>query len=189
MLEKTANFFWRIAGWKTFAAGVLIYFVFGGYVMPNGAKHFNELSGKEVQVMDLQFSYTPEKARSIISDYKVEARNYAIKFGLIADTIYPLAYTFLFIIIMAWIFKSLAVYGFSFRFIHLFPLSILLADYAENLNLVRLFRNFPDITNAQIQMASAFTTLKWSLLVVQVLIILGGLGILLYKKMVMTKFH
>jgi hypothetical protein len=182
MLEKTANFFWRIAGWKTFVAGVLIYLVFGGYVMPNGAKHFSELSGKEVQVMDLQFSYTPEKARSIIGDYSEDAKNYAINFGLIADTIYPIAYTFLFIIIMAWIFKSLAVYGFNFRFIHLFPLSILLADYAENLNLVRLFRNFPDITDAQIQMASAFTTLKWSLLILQVVIVFAGIGLLVYKR-------
>ena len=186
MLEKTANFFWRIAGWKTFVAGILIYFVFGGYVMPNGAKHFSELSGKEVQVMDLQFSYKPEKARSIIGDYSEDAKKYAINFGLIADTIYPIAYTFLFIIIMAWIFKSLAVYGFSVRFIHLFPFTILLADYAENLNLVRLFRNFPDITDAQIQMASAFTTLKWSLLVVQVLLVFGALGLLLYKR-AMTK--
>ena len=71
MLNKIAEFFWRIAGLKTFLTALLIYIAFAGGVMRTGLQQIQQISGKPVQVLDLQFSYTPEKARAIIGEYNV----------------------------------------------------------------------------------------------------------------------
>lgn len=152
--------------------------------MPQGVKMFQEISGKpDIQVLDLQFCYSPEKARSIISDYGEEGRGLAIKFGLIADTVYPMTYTFYFIIILTWILKGLSVYGIRYKNLHLFPLLILLVDYLENINLANLFRTYPSFSDVQVHIASFFTSLKWSLVGVLAVLILCALIWLLQKKL------
>ena len=184
MLNKLSDFFWNIADWKTFLLGFILYMIFGGYIMPQGVRMFQEVSGKsDVQVMDLQFCYSPEKARSIIGDYGHEGRTLAVKFGLIADTVYPMAYTFYFIIILTWILKGLSAYGVRYKHVHLFPLLILLIDYCENINLANLFRTYPNFSDMQVYIASFFTSLKWSLVGVLAVLILCALIWLLQKKL------
>ena len=182
MIEKISDFFWRIANWKTFLLGLIVYLIFGGYVMPHGAKTFNDLSGKKVEVMDLQFFYTPEKAREIISQYSDAARNFAIQFGLMADTVYPVAYTFLFLIITTLIFKGLAKYNITYKYLHLFPLIILPVDYFENICVATLFKTYPNFSNGLAYLATFFTTLKWSLVILLLLIVIAGLITLAVKQ-------
>ncbi len=184
MLHKLSTFFWRIAGWKAFLLGFFLYMFFGGYIMPEGVKMFQEISGKtDIQVLDLQFCYSPEKARSIISNYGDEGRGLAIKFGLIADTFYPMAYTFLFTIILTLILKSLSGYGIIYKYLHLSPFLILITDYCENISVANLFRTYPNFSDTQVRIASFLTSLKWSLLGVLCVLILCSLIWLLQKKL------
>ncbi len=175
MLNRIADFFWRIAGWKTFLAGLLLDMFFNLVILPWGSATFNKLSDKQVQVMDLKFSYSPEIARTIIGDYSPAARNFAIKFGLIADTLYPMAYTFFFIITAAWILKALAGYNIRIKYLHLFPGLILAADYLENLNIANLMALYPNFSDTQVYISSFFTSLKWSLVGILMAIILSAL--------------
>jgi hypothetical protein len=187
MLQKIADFFWRIAGLKTFIAALLIYIVFAGYVMPHGAQRIQEISGKKVEILDLQFTYTPEKAKGIIAEYGETGRDCAAKFELIGDTLYPVAYTFLFLIIMGWLFKSLAAYGFKIRLIHLFPLLIIMADYNENACIIRMLKNYPGFSDELVNLSSFFTSLKWCLLAAQTFIIGIALWLLTFYKMTRGK--
>ena len=183
MIEKIVDGFRTIASLKSFLIGLGVYLLFGAYIMPQGAKKYQEISGKKVEILDLQYSYAPEKARTIINSYGADGRAFAIKFGLLADTLYPLVYTFLFIIILALIYKSLDKYGVVSKNIHLFPILILVADYCENIGVAVLLYKYPNISDTQINVVSAFTSLKWSLVIILALIALGGLGTLLYCKL------
>jgi hypothetical protein len=183
MLDKIAEFFWRIAGLKTFLAGLLIYLVFGGYIMPHGLQQIQQINGKPVKVLDLQFSYTPEKARTIIGEYNEPGRNFAANFELIADGLYPVAYTFLFLMIMGWVFKSLSVYGVHVRYIHLMPFLVMLVDYGENACIITMLKSFPNFSDNVAWLSSLFTSLKWSLLVVETLIIAAAIWLLTFYRM------
>ncbi|HLP21050.1 MAG TPA: hypothetical protein VK174_12145 [Chitinophagales bacterium] len=182
MIRKVSAYFLRIANWKTFVAALLLYLLFGAYVMPQGAKAFEANSGKKVEILDLQFHYTPEQARSIIADYGDAGRSFAIKFGLIADTLYPLAYTFFFLMITSLIFKGLINKGTRTGNLHLFPLFILVVDYCENIGIANLMNSYPNFTDTEVHVASFFTSLKWCLVVGLALITIGALIILLLKK-------
>jgi hypothetical protein len=183
MLQRLSDYLLSIANRKTFAAALVVYLVFGAYVMPQGAKKFEEISGKKVEILDLQLSYSPDKAKAILADYNDAGRAFAIKFGLIADTVYPLAYTFLFLIITAMIFKGLANYNVRTGYLHLFPLLILPVDYLENISLVNLMTSYPNLSDASIHIASAFTSLKWGLVGILAFITLGGLALLAVKRL------
>lgn len=183
MINKIAIFFWEIASWKTFLAGLILYLFFGGYVMPAGVKAFEETSGHKVEILDLQFSYSLERATSIISDYSDSGRKLAIKFGLIADTIYPLSYTFFFTIMFTLILKALSNYGIRYRYLHLFPLLILVTDYFENIGLATMFFYYPNFSNTHVVVTSLLTTTKWSLLILLGVMMIAGLIALTYQKL------
>ena len=183
MLNKIAEFFWRIAGLKTFLTALLIYIAFAGGVMRTGLQQIQQISGKPVQVLDLQFSYTPEKARAIIGEYNEASRNFAAMFELVGDSIYPIVYTFLFLMIMGWLFKSLSVYGVRVRYIHLLPFLVMLADYGENTCIITMLKTFPNFSDNVAWLSSLFTSLKWSLLIVETLIIGAGVWLLTFYRM------
>jgi hypothetical protein len=183
MIQKISTFFLSIANWKTFAGALIVYLVFGAYVMPHGAKKIEELSGKKIEILDLQFSYSPGKAKAILADYNDASRSFAIKFGLIADTIYPLAYTFFFLVITSMIFKGLLNRGVKTGYLHLFPLLILPLDYLENVCIVNLMKNFPAISDMQVHMASFFTSVKWIFVAALAAIIIYGLARLSIKSL------
>ena len=181
MIQKTLNNFWQAANGKTFFAALVVYIFFGAVVMPAGAKKVSEVSRKKVEILDLQFSYSPEMARHIISEYSDSGRKYAIQFGLIADTFYPISYTFLFVVLTAWIFK--AIDPIKFKRVLLLPLVIPVVDYGENLNIALLMYGYPQLHDWQVHLSSLFTSLKWILVVLQVLVIVGALLWLICKKL------
>lgn len=182
MIRKVSAYFLRIANWKTFVAALLLYILFAGFIMKRGAQAFEDISGKKVEILDLQFHYTPEQARSIIADYGDAGRSFAIKFGLIADALYPLAYTFFFLMITSLIFKGLINKGTRTGNLHLFPLFILVVDYCENVGIANLMNSYPNFTDTEVHIASFFTSLKWCLVIGLALITVGALTILLLKK-------
>lgn len=187
MIQKIADFFWRVAGRNTFIAALLVYLVFGLYIMPTGLAKIQELSGKKVEVLDLQFTYTPEKARAIAASYGDAGRDFAARFEMLGDGLYPLVYTFLFLIILAWVFKSLAPYGIRVRYIHLLPLLVMFADYGENTCIISILKNYPNISDQLAMASSFFTSLKWSLLIVVTLVIGVSLWMLTFYRMTRGK--
>ena len=183
MLNRISDFFWRISGWKTFAVGLLLYIFFAVVMMQQGAAMIQQICGKKVEIFDLQFTYTPERAHEILSQYNEAGRSFAATFTMLADSIYPVSYTFLFLMIMGWLFKSLAVYGFRVRYIHLLPFLVMVFDYSENAGIVTMLKNYPDFTDGTVIVTSLFTSLKWSLLAVETFIIGAGLWLLTFYRM------
>ena len=187
MLQKIAGYFWRSAGIKTFMAALLLYLVFGGFVMPKGTQTIWQICGKKVEILDLQFNYTPERARAILSEYNEAGRDFAAKFSLIGDTLYPIVYTFLFLIMASWLFKSLAAYGFRIRYVHLLPLLVMIADYCENAGIITMLKAYPGFSDTLVIITSFFTSLKWSLLVLLAFILGAAIWLLTFYRITRGK--
>jgi hypothetical protein len=182
-MKTISDFLIRIAGWRTFVAALLVYLIFGLYIMPHGLARIQQLSRKKVEVLDLQFSYTPERARSILAEYTDESRAFTIRFNAIDDGLYPIVYTFLILIMMAWLSRSLTAYGVRAGYLHLLPFVVMLSDYSENTCIITMLRKYPDVPDWLVRLSSCFTTIKWSLLGLEALMILGGLSLIAYYRM------
>lgn len=187
MLQTISAFFWRIAGLKTFLSALVLYLFFGGYVMPTGLKTMQEMAGKPVEVLDLQFYYTEADAKAILSEYGPELLKRAAVFEVIADSLYPIVYTYLFIIMLAWLYKSVAVYRPVVAHIHLLPFVVMLADYCENTGIVRMLLTYPDFGATLPGITTVFTMLKWSVLGLEGVLIVFGLWLLFYFRVVKNK--
>jgi len=183
MFYKISDWFRQIAGVKTFWLAIAIYLVFGAFIMPFGAAHISSLAGKPVKIVDLQMSgYSPNDVRTIIGMYTNEARHFSWLFTAIADSLYPFAYTFLYIIIIAWVFKPLAKTHAYYTHVHLFPLIAMGADFCENACIITMFRTYPNFSDLLVHVSSTLTVFKWIMAGAQTLLILWGLILLLVKR-------
>lgn len=183
MLIKVSEWFRQIAGLKMFCIAVAIYLVFGAFIMPFGAAHISKLAGKPVQIVDLQMGgYSPTDVRAIISMYTDEARHFSWLFTLIADSLYPFAYTFLYIIIIAWVFKPVAKTHAYYTHVHLFPLIAMGADFCENACIIAMFRTYPNFSDLLVHTSSTLTMFKWITIGIQTALVLWGIILLLLNR-------
>jgi hypothetical protein len=184
-MKRISEFFIDKAGLKLFIAALLVYIAFAGGVMNSGAKYMSQLSGTEVEILDLQMTgYNMDSVNSILSKYSPEARRFSVKFSLIADSVYPVVYTFLFIVILTWVMKSGNHGTMLSRYLHLVPLLTFFVDYAENAAIVSVVSSFPEQTLGQVQLASTLTITKWLSIVVQILVLAAALA-----KLVANRLH
>ena len=174
VFTKLSGFFLRWASGPIVITALLVYMAMAGGLMSWGERTIQDMSGKKVQILDLCFSYTPEQARQYLSEYSPEARIFAAKFNLIADTIYPISYAFFFAILLAWVFKPLRESLPACRNIHLLPLAILIFDYMENICVINMLTKFPDISDGLIRQGSGLTSIKWILVGITVFSVLAG---------------
>lgn len=175
MLQTISAFFWRISTWKTFVVALLAYVLWGGLVMTKGMQHIQDLCGQKVEILDLQFHSSPENTRAILGSYTAEAKQFVMVFGLVFDTIYPLVYGFLFIVTGCLIFRKRKEKFPWLFYLPLLPLLIIVVDYAENINIASLLYTFSSVSDIRINITSAFSSLKWILVVVEALLLFGGL--------------
>lgn len=185
---KISRFFSRIANFKTFIVATVIYVFFAAVVMKQGADTISEKAGKKVEIFDLQVTgYSPARAAEIQADYNPEAREYAAMFNLVADSLYPFAYTFLYIILLAWVYKTLVPTNKLYTHIHLLPLSTMLIDYSENACIISMMRKYPNVSDTLVNISSTFTLIKWGTLAVTTIVVIWGWGLLVYYKLKASK--
>ena len=140
-----------------------LMFVFNIFIMPS-------LAGSEnIIPLDLQFAYTPERAYELMDSYSDEAREQYVMGEITKDVAYPVVYT---------LFMSLTLmllYPTNWKLAWL-PYVIFLADMLENTGIVTMLLNYPAQLTMVAWATSIFSTIKWSLVLIVVLIIIAGLG-------------
>lgn len=114
--------------------------------------------------LDLQFSYTPEKAYQLLAQFSAEdLKTYQIV-ELTVDVVYPLLYGF---------FLSLLIFQFRKNYVlAIVPLLAILADFFENTGIALLISSLPKQLNTVASITSFFSSLKWSLIFISFLLIL-----------------
>jgi hypothetical protein len=178
MFPQYVNFVVKTATGKMAIGLLILYFIFNAAVMGWGAKHINSLSGKEVQVLDLCLTgYSPAEVNQYLSEYTPEARAFAANFNAIADTAYPIVYTIMLTVVLAWVYKSRIQLNKSYRYLLLLPLLMMVLDFLENYHIIAMLRLFPAIPEEIIKAGSMLTVAKWGMFGVILVIILLGLAL------------
>jgi len=178
MFQQYVNFVVKQSTGKTAIFVLIVYIIFNAAVMGWGAKHINSLSGKEVQVLDLCLTgYSPTEANAYLKDYSPEARNFAATFNAVADTAYPIVYTIMLSVVLAWVYKSRIQLNKSYGYMLLLPLLMMVLDFLENYHIIAMLRRYPAIPEEIIKAGSILTVAKWGMFGVILVIILLGLAL------------
>ncbi|MDP8268414.1 MAG: hypothetical protein P9L97_06785 [Candidatus Tenebribacter davisii] len=125
-------------------------------------------------LLDLQLSYSSEEAYNILAKYNDEELKEYIIGELTVELIYPIVYTLFF---SFFIFKLSKKNIFSFL-----PLLIMFSDYFENIGIVTIINYYPQKLPNIVTLTSLFTSLKWILVAISILLILVLLITKLYKQ-------
>ena len=117
--------------------------------------------------LDLKFAYTADEAYLALGSMNWELRNVYRVVVWFLDMPYIFVYTLLFTGILLKLWRSRKVVWLT--------LSIFLMDLLENLLVLRLLKTFPGRSEVLAILCSFFSTAKWTLVIIMVLMIFIGL--------------
>jgi hypothetical protein len=120
-----------------------------------------------LQPLDLQFSYSPDRAYELLGAFNETERFCYMITELTLDVLYPLVYGMLLSFILFMLHKNLKIAK--------LPFDVVIIDYLENIGIVIMLLNYPTKINWLVSLTGIFTTLKWLFLVVILMLILWGL--------------
>jgi len=169
-MKTLSTFLHRIANWKSLVISLALYLLFPAYILKNAEAKINELAGKPVGIIDLTIGFNPQKTLDMVAGYGDEARTYYARTEMTTDVAYPIAYVFLFGIILSLLYRNT-----SYARVNTLPFVMLLLDYAENVCIVKLLQSFPQQSVTVATFCEAFKLLKWVVFGAIILLIVGGL--------------
>jgi hypothetical protein len=151
-----------------------LYLLLTFVVFPFITGELGRLSGG-ASMLDMQFSYTPQQAFQAVEAYGEQGRPlYGIS-SLTADLLYPVVYSLLLALVMIYTFRRAFSPQSPLQGTVYLPFFTALADYLENASVVVLLASYPQRPEAVAQAANVFTSLKWGLLLVSMLLAVIGI--------------
>jgi hypothetical protein len=159
-----------------FLAGVCVILVMG--VFPLATGRLAELSGG-VRLIDMEIGYTPSRAFQMVAAYGEQGRPLYILTTLAADLVFPLAYGLLFALLIVVTYRRAFPASRLVRFLVLFPFAAAGFDLLENACIVILLASHPAQWTWVAQLAGLFTLVKWSFVIMSVVLVsVGAAGVI-----------
>ena len=134
-----------------------------------------------VGLPDNQFYFTPVQFFERLQDYGENGRQAYLIMLATADIIYPLLFTIFLSFSITLALKQSFPLASPIRRTQLFPLSMLLFSYIENLSLALLINLYPSQPIWLAWFASANNTLKWCFAFFSAIALIMGIGKLLFS--------
>jgi hypothetical protein len=135
-----------------------------------------------VGALDLLIVYTPDKAYDMISAYGQQGRQYYATIALTLDTIFPPLLALTFSLILASLFhRAFSSEGVLQRAV-LVPVAAMTADLLENVGIVAMLLSYPRKLPAVALLASAFSTVKWTAVAAEAVLVIIGLAAWLIQR-------
>lgn len=172
-MKKLSKFFYAKASGYLVLVFLALQFIFSGAILPYFQKQFDPELNRGL--MDLSFSFTPEKGYSIIESYGEKGRDVYLFVESFVDVIYPIAYTIAFILLVSFLFKKNEWNMQRFAILNVIPIGGLVFDLFENLGIIQMLRVFPEKIDFWATFASNSGLIKWIFAGITVLMILCGL--------------
>jgi len=148
------------------ANGKNALFLLGMVVLINVLLVLSMGGNPDLKPLDLQLTYSPEKAYELLSAYNESERFRYILVETTLDLVYPIVYTLLFSFVLFMLHRNLQIAK--------FPFLITILDFIENGGIVTLLVNYPNELHGVARFTSVFTTLKWTTLGLTLVLILWG---------------
>lgn len=162
-----SKFFQKYATWRNVA------FLLGLIALLNVLLFWSFNSNPELNPLDMRFSYSPEKAYQILSEYSDDERSRYILVELTLDILYPIVYSLCISFVLFLLHKSTRIAK--------VPLLLIAIDFAENILIVTLLSYYPTKLPTIVSFASFFTSMKWLLLLICALLLVYGLVRKIFK--------
>jgi hypothetical protein len=151
-----------------------IFAVYSLGVMGPAYRRIEALSGG-VRAIDFLIIYSPEKAYDMIGAYGQQGRQYYATIALTLDTIFPLALALVLSLVLAYVFhRAYSREGVLQRAV-LVPPAAMAADLLENISIATMLLMYPRRLPAVALLASAFSTVKWTTVSAEAVLVVVGL--------------
>ncbi|HEV7350525.1 hypothetical protein [Telluribacter sp.] len=179
--------FLQLSGWfyRQATGRIVLFFLalqiaFNVLVFPN----LQARMGGDTQAnpLDLRFGFTAEEAYAYLDSLGAEGRDVYQWTEQVADGVYPIVYTLLLIFLITYFFKKVFAEGSLWRRFNLLPFLVMLADFLENIGIVTMLNHFPEQAEGAAQLAATANLLKWSFFPIMIILVLIGLGGVIYYK-------
>jgi len=113
-----------------------------------------------LESLDTRWSYTRFDVAQLFSALNTNGQRLYKDF-LLMETIYPLIYGSLLIMSMVYLKGKMGRLGKITAWMSFLPLSVVLLDYAENINTWQMLASFPTLSESAVRFGSTVTMLKW----------------------------
>ena len=145
-----------------------VYFVMLFHTIPSVQAY-----APDIKIFDLSPSgYSYHYAIKLLSALGDEGRKQYLNTQLTLDFIYPALFSISSSLLLAWVFLKRYVKGSRIFYSCLVPICAGIFDYLENIQIVVMVVNFPDISNTQVVLSSVFTIAKSALTTIFFLVLL-----------------
>lgn len=172
--QRVLDTIFRWATWRNVLVlwGILV--AFNLLVMGPAYRRIETFSGG-VRAIDFLIVYRPEKVYDMIAAYGPAGRRYYATIALTLDTLFPLLLALSFDLTLARVYRR----GFSRAgVLHralLVPVAAMIADLLENAAITTMLLSYPQRLRAAALLASSFSTVKWTAVAAESLLLVIGL--------------
>lgn len=152
----------------------VLYIVMAAFIMPAAERDIKQYSGGET-VIDLHFTYTPEKVYQLLEGYGPDGRSYYFFAETTADTVYVLIYTMFFLGLIVWIYQHKISQSHILKSLLALPLLACCFDFLENICVLTLLTKFPERLDQVAVLSAVFTGGKWLFALLTLVTVVAGL--------------
>lgn len=163
---------------------ILLFFLFiVSFTMMNGdiigEKKMMEYSNG-IGILDKEFNYTPEKAYDILDSQGEQGREMYKDLIIYQDFLFPIIYTLFWLSLITYLFSKWFKNEKIIKLISLIPLLGGVFDWLENISILNMLINYPSKAYNLAALANTFTTIKTTIFMINIIIvIIGFIGMLL----------
>jgi hypothetical protein len=176
MADKLIRFLTKLATGRLVILFVFLVIAVNAFVLPVIYPSF--------ETLDMQSSYSPEKAYQLIDSYGQAGRQYYVLIELTLDVIYPILSALMISSIIIFFFRRVFPLDSFWQKLPLLGPIVMIVDYLENTSIVTMLLAYPRQLDFVAQAANVFTVAKFALSYLALILILigllGWLGKILY---------
>jgi hypothetical protein len=155
----------------------VLYMIFPIFILPKAQRTLELASGKPGYIqLDLRPGFSPDQAWEALNALGETGRQQYRFFEAFFDIIYPLIYGIFFAMMIVFLFRQVGGRLSRMTAVAWFPLVGMVADWLENIGIIRLIDAFPERADGWAKFASIAGQVKWFFSGVALLYIMVGLG-------------
>lgn len=124
-------------------------------------------------MLDTLFGFSPDQASYLLFQYGETGRKGYILTVAVADSLYPLVYGGLLVLMLSWLLKTTGFEKTPLQKLNLLPLSAMVFDFLENAGIIAMLIRFPGEINALAGYTSLVGMAKWILVTLSIVFTIG----------------